>query len=173
MKLRNKKIAVFLENAYQEMEVWYPYYRMKEEGADVYFVAPEKGKEYHSKYGYPAKAELGIEDASGQSFDALIIPGGYAPDYMRRNEDMVQMVKDMAGAGKVVAAICHAGWMLASAEVLQGKKATSVEAIKDDMKHAGANWVNEEVVRDGNLITSRTPDDLPAFCRAVIEALIS
>lgn len=173
MKLQNKKIAVFLESLYQELEVWVPYYRMKEEGAEIFLVAPEKGKEYHSKYGYPATSDLSIEEARGKNFDALIIPGGYAPDYMRRNARMVQMVKDMAGSGKVVAAICHAGWMLASAEVLQGKRVTSVAAIQDDMQHAGAHWVDEEVVRDGNLITSRTPDDLPAFCRIIIEALTS
>lgn len=173
MKLGNKKIAVFVENQYQELEVWYPYLRLKEEGAQVFFVGPEKGKVYISKYGYPATAELGIQEVNAQDFDAVVVPGGYAPDYMRRNAQMVQFLRDMNKAGKPIAAICHAGWMLASAEIIAGKKVTSVSAIQDDMRHAGANWVDEEVVRDGNIITSRKPEDLPAFCRTLIEALSS
>lgn len=171
MKLENKKIAVFLENQYQELEVWYPYLRLREEGAQVFFVGPEKGKIYTSKYGYPVTAELGIAEVEAQDFDAVVVPGGYAPDYMRRNAHMVQFLRDMNAAQKPVAAICHAGWMLASAEIIAGKKVTSVSAIQDDMRHAGANWVDEEVVRDGNIITSRKPEDLPAFCRTIIEAL--
>jgi protease I len=108
---------------------------------------------------------------SASEFDGIVIPGGYAPDKMRRYPKMVQLVRDLHEAGKVVAAICHAGWMLASAEILQGKSVTSVSAIKDDLVHAGAAWVDQEVVIDGNLITSRTPDDLPAFMRAIIHAL--
>ncbi|MDP2947812.1 MAG: type 1 glutamine amidotransferase domain-containing protein [Nanoarchaeota archaeon] len=172
MKLQNKKIAILIEKLYQELETWYPYYRLKEEGAEVLFVGPEKEKEYIGKHGSPMKAELGIQEVSAKNFDAVIIPGGYAPDYMRRNPEMVKFVKDMQQAGKVVAAICHGGWMLASADVLRGKKATGLSAIQDDMKNAGAEYINEEVVRDGNIITSRTPDDLPAFCRTIIEALV-
>ncbi len=171
MKLQNKKIAILIEKLYQELEAWYPYLRLKEEGAEVYFVGPEKGKEYESKMGYPARAELGIDEVGAEEFDAVVIPGGYAPDYMRRNAKMVQLVKDMHRSGKVVAAICHAGWMLASAEIIQGKQVTSVSAIKDDLRHAGAHWLDEEVVKDGNIITSRLPADLPAFCRAIIETL--
>ncbi len=171
MKLANKKIAVLIENQYQELEVWYPYLRFKEEGAQVFFVGPEKGKVYISKYGYPATAELGIAYVKAHDFDAVVVPGGYAPDYMRRNAQMVQFLRDMNAAQKPVAAICHAGWMLTSAEIISGKKVTSVPAIQDDMRHAGANWVNEEVVRDGNIITSRMPADLPAFCRTIIEDL--
>jgi len=104
-------------------------------------------------------------------FDAVIVPGGYAPDKMRRDADLVQFVHDMDAAGKPVAAICHAGWMLVSAKVLQGRQATSFYSIRDDVEAAGAKWSDEEVVVDGNLITSRTPADLPAFCKAVIAAL--
>ena len=172
MKLQNKKIAILIEKLYQELEAWYPYYRFKEEGAEVVFVGPEREKEYNSKRGYPAKAELGIQEVNAENFDAVIIPGGYAPDYMRRIPEMVKFVKDMQQAGKVTAAICHGGWVLVSADILRGKKATSFSAIQDDMKNAGAEYVNEEVVRDGNIITSRQPDDLPAFCRTIIEALV-
>lgn len=171
MKLQNKKIAILIEKLYQEIETWYPYYRFKEEGAEVLFVGPEKEKEYDSKHGYPIKAELGIQEVSAKNFDAVIIPGGYAPDYMRRNLEMVKFVKDMHQTGKVVAAICHGGWMLVSADILRKKKATSLSAIQDDIKNAGAEYVNKEVVRDGNIITSRQPDDLPAFCRTIIETL--
>ncbi len=171
MKLQGKKIAILIEKLYQELEAWYPYYRLKEEGAEVVFVGPEREKEYNSKLGYPVKAELGIQEANVEDFDAVIIPGGYAPDYMRRIPEMVNFVKGMNKAEKVIAAICHAGWVLVSADILRGKRVTSFSAIQDDMKNAGAEYVNEEVVRDGNIITSRQPDDLPAFCKTIIEAL--
>jgi protease I len=114
---------------------------------------------------------VNADQVSAADFDGMVIPGGYAPDLMRRHPKMVQLVRDFNEAGKLVAAICHAGWMLASAEILQGKTVTSFFAIKDDLVHAGANWVDEEVVVDGNLVTSRKPDDLPAFMRAIIKAL--
>ncbi|TSC79291.1 MAG: protease I [Parcubacteria group bacterium Gr01-1014_29] len=171
MTLTNKTIAILLENQYQELEVWYPYYRLKEEGAEVWLVAPEKGKEYHGKFGYPAMSEKSIDEIAAIDLDAIVIPGGYAPDYMRRNKKMIELVRDMDKNNKIIAAICHAGWMLASADIVKGKRITSFFAIKDDMVHAGANWVDEEVVRNGNIITSRKPEDLPAFCRTMISAL--
>ena len=171
MNLKNKKVAVLIENLYQDQEAWYPYYRLKEEGAEVLFVGPEKGEAYQSKKGYPAVSELGINEAASDNFDAVVIPGGYAPDLMRRTPAMVAFVKEMHKKGKIVAAICHAGWMLASADIIRGKTVTSFFAIKDDVVNAGGNYVDEEVVRDGNIITSRKPDDLPAFCSAIIETL--
>ncbi len=171
MTLRGQRVAVLIEELYQEMEFWYPYYRLKEAGAEVVAVGPEAGKIYKSKHGYPAKADKTAGEVRAQDFDAVIIPGGYAPDLMRRNEHMVNFVRDMYEHGKVVAAICHAGWMLCSAGILEGKRATSFFSIQDDMRHAGARWVDEPVVRDGNLITARVPDDLPQFCQAILEAL--
>ncbi len=169
-KLSSRKIAILVENLYQDQELWYPYYRLKEEGAEVLLVGPEKGT-YTSKYGYPATADTAAGEIGPEDLDALIIPGGYAPDHMRRHEVMVSLVKGVSQQGKVVAAICHAGWMLSSADVIRGKTVTGFFAIKDDLINAGADYVDEEVVVDGNIITSRKPDDLPAFCRAIIDAL--
>lgn len=161
---------MLVADLYQELEFWYPYLRLKEEGATVVAVGPE-AKEYKSRLGYPAQAELGAGQARAADFDAVVIPGGYAPDHMRRSAELVDFVRKMAESGKPVAAICHGGWMLASARVVKGRKVTSVAAIRDDLANAGATWVDEEVVQDGNLITSRVPSDLPAFLRAIIAAL--
>ncbi len=171
MKLTGKRIAILAENLYQEMELWYPYYRMKEEGAEVKVIGTGNAKQYASKDGYPVKVDASAKEVKGADFDAVIIPGGFAPDYMRRSEAMVKLVRDAFGAGKVVAAICHAGWMLCSSGIVKGKRATCFHSIRDDLKNAGAEYVDEEVVVDGNLITSRFPDDLPAFCREIIKAL--
>ena len=166
-----KKAILFVEEMYNDLEFWYPYYRLKEAGIGVSVVGPSSVKEYKGKSGTFAKADIAANEVKVEDYDGLIIPGGYAPDHMRRHPEMVRLVKDMFGAGKVVAAICHAGWMLASAEVLEGKTVTSFFGIRDDLVHAGANWVDDEVVVDGNLITSRMPDDLPAFMKAILQAL--
>ncbi len=171
MKLAGKRIAILAENMYQEMELWVPYYRLKEEGADVKVVGAGGAKTFTSKHGYPVNADVQADQVKAVEFDAVIVPGGYAPDLMRRHPAMVALVREAAQQGKLVAAICHAGWMLVSAGILKGRKATSFFSIKDDLVAAGADWVDQEVVVDGNLITSRRPDDLPAFCRAIIAAL--
>jgi len=171
MKLEGKRIAILAENMYQEMELWVPYYRLREEGADVKVIGAGGAKSYTSKHGYPVNVDAQAEQVKAVEFDAVIVPGGYAPDMMRRHPAMVALVREAAQQGKVVAAICHAGWMLASAGVLKGKRATSFFAIKDDMVNAGATWIDQEVVVDGNLITSRKPDDIPAFCREIVKAL--
>jgi len=170
-RLEGKTIAILVENFYEDQELWYPFFRMREAGARVLVVGPESGRTYTSKYGYPVTSDKGIGEVKAGEVDAVIIPGGYAPDHMRRHPAMVALVREAALHGKVVAAICHAGWMLASAEVLQGKNVTGFFAIKDDLVHAGALYQDAEVVVDGNIITSRQPGDLPAFCRAIIGAL--
>jgi protease I len=144
---------------------------LREEGAQVFVVGPKAGETYKSKEGYPAKADKSAEEISADEIDAVIVPGGYAPDRMRRHEAMVKLVREAAQKGKIVAAICHGGWMLAEADVVRGRTVTSFFAIKTDLINAGANWVDKEVVRDGNIITSRVPSDLPAFMRTIIEAL--
>ena len=171
MKLEGKRIAILAENMYQEMELWVPYYRLREEGADVKIIGAGNTKSYTSKHGYPVPVDVQADAVSAVEFDAVIVPGGYAPDMMRRHDAMVKLVREAAQQGRVVAAICHAGWMLASADVIRGKKVTSFFSIKDDMVHAGGQWSDTEVVVDGNLITSRKPDDLPAFCREIVRAL--
>ena len=171
MRLKSKRVAVLAENLYQELEVWYPLLRLKEEGADVVVVGTGSAKMYTSKFGYPLDVDKSASEVTAADFDGVVIPGGYAPDLMRRYPDMVKLVRDAALAGKVLASICHGGWMLASAKVLEGKTVTSFFAIKDDLVHAGANFVDKEVVVDGNIITSRKPEDLPAFMRAIIAAL--
>ncbi|OPX19819.1 MAG: protease [Desulfobacca sp. 4484_104] len=171
MSLSGKKIAILAENLYQELEVWYPLLRFREAGAQVVVVGSGSATEHTSKLGYPVAVDQFADAVKAADYDAVIIPGGYAPDIMRRYPAMVRLVKDMADQEKVVAAICHGGWMLASAEVVQGKTVTAFFAIKDDLVHAGANFIDAEVAVDGNLITSRKPEDLPAFCQAIIKAL--
>jgi protease I len=171
MKLAGKRIAILAENLYQEMELWVPYYRLREEGAEVRVVGAGGATSYASKHGYPVNVDVQADQVKAVEFDAVVVPGGYAPDLMRRHPAMVGLVREAVQQGKVVAAICHAGWMLASAGVLKGRRATSFFSIKDDMINAGAQWVDAEVVVDGTLITSRKPDDLPAFCRAIVAAL--
>jgi protease I len=171
MELQGKRAAILVEQQYQEMEVWYPVYRLREAGCKVTLVGPEAGATYPSKLGYPAKSDKAAKDVSANDFDLLVIPGGFAPDFIRRTEAMIKLASAMAEQGKVVAAICHGPWVLCSTQALKGKKATCFFAIKDDVINAGARYVDEEVVRDGNIITSRKPDDLPAFLQAIIQAV--
>ncbi len=170
MALNGKRVVVLAENEYEDLELLYPYYRLKEAGAEVVLVGP-RAEVYTSKHGYPAKAEKAAEEVSASDFDAVVVPGGFAPDRLRRYPAVLKLVRDAWDQEKVVAAICHAGWVLVSAGILRGRTATSTPAIRDDMINAGAEWVDREVVRDGLLITSRRPDDLPAFCREIIAAL--
>ena len=169
--LAGKRVAVLAENMYEDLELWYPLIRLREAGAEVLVVAPTAGATYKSKHGLEVKAELSAEDAKAKQFDAVVIPGGFAPDYMRRSEAMVKFVKDANDEGKIVAAICHAGSMLVSAKVLKGRTVTCFKSIKDNVINAGGTYVDRAVVRDGDLITSRVPDNLPAFCKEIIAAL--
>jgi protease I len=171
MDLQGKRVAVLAENMYQELELWYPLLRIREAGAEAIVVGSGSADTYTSKLGYPVQVDVAADQVSAADFDAVILPGGYAPDLMRRYPAMVDLVRTIHEQDKIVAAICHAGWMLASADIVRGKKATCFFAIKDDLINAGAEYVDAEVVRDKNLITSRVPSDLPAFCRTIIEAL--
>src|ERR1700722_13938955 len=172
MDLAGKSIAILVDNMYQEMEVWYPLYRFQEAGATVVTVGAKAGETYTSKLGYPVKSDLSYADVDAAVFDGVIVPGGYAPDHIRRHSAANTFVEQMDAQGKVVDAICHGPWVLCSAGgMLKGRKATSFFAIKDDVVNAGAHWVDAEVVVDKNLVTSRKPEDLPAFCRAAIQTV--
>jgi protease I len=166
-----KRVAVLLEQQYQDLEIWVPYYRLKEAGFEAVLLGPEKGKTYPGKFGYPAVAEADYASAKAKDFAGVVVPGGFAPDFMRRTPDAAKFVGEIFKAGKPTAAICHGAWILSSAGVLKGKKATCFFAIADDVKNAGASYVDAACVVDGNLITSRKPEDLPAFCAALIRSL--
>lgn len=170
MEYTGKKVVILVENMYNDLEFWYPYYRLQEAGIQV-VTAGSGQPRYTGKAGIPVEPHADAKDLNMADYDGLIIPGGYAPDLMRRHAAMVQLVRDAHDAGKIVAAICHAGWMLASAKILKNRRVTSFFAIKDDLIHAGAHWTDEPVVRDNNLITSRKPDDLPAFMQTILKAL--
>jgi protease I len=171
MNLADARIAVLAESQYQELELWYPVLRLREERADVVVVAPSTEQVYGSKLGYPVYADVAAADVDVTELDGVIIPGGFAPEGMRRNPAMVQLVRAAHDQGSLVAAICHAGWMLASAGIAHGRVVTCVSVIKDDVISAGGEYVDQPVVRDGNIITSRLPGDLPVFCREIIQYL--
>jgi protease I len=159
--INGKRVAVLVEKIYEDLELWYPVLRLREAGCDVKIVGPKAGETYLSKHGYPAKSDV----------DAIIIPGGYSPDHMRRHPPMVDLVTQAGKLGKVLASICHGPWMLCSAKCLKGRKVTGFFAIRDDVENAGGIWQDAACVRDGNIVTSRTPDDLPAFMQGIFAAL--
>lgn len=167
----SKKILMLIENEFRDEEVIYPYYRFKEAGYDVITVGPDEGIEYKGKFGFTLKSDLAASGASLGDVAAVIIPGGNAPDKMRLSKAMVDIVKKAFDKCLVVAAICHGGWMLVEADICRGKKVTGYKAIATDLKNAGGEYIDREVVVDGNLVTSRIPDDLPAFCRSVLEMI--
>jgi protease I len=172
MELKGKKVAILVDQMYQEMEVWVPLYRLQEAGVETITVGAEAGKTYPSKLGYPCVAQKSYDQVSPDDFDGIVVPGGFAPDHIRRHPKANKLVADINAQGKLVAAICHGPWVLCSAHgMLKGRKATSFFAIKDDVINAGAEWSDAEVVVDGNLVTSRKPEDLPAFCVACINVL--
>ena len=157
-------MAVLVEKFYEDLELWYPVLRLREAGLRASrSSAPKTGDTHASKHGYPAKADVAASEVKASDFYAVIIPGGYSPDHMRRHPAMVDLVTQAARLGKVLAAICHGPWMLCSAKCLKGKKVTGFFAIRDDVENAGGVWEDAAVVRDGNTVTSRTPDDLAGF----------
>jgi len=170
MSLKGKSVLFFAGPLYEDLELWYPKIRLEEEGVRT-VVAGIGEKTYQGKRGYPVTVDTQIDQIDASEFDGLVIPGGFAPDQLRRFDKVLQVTREIYQAGKPVAFICHAGWVPISAKILKGKHATSVRAIKDDMENAGVIWEDSAVVVDGNLISSRTPADLPDFARALIRAL--
>lgn len=166
-----KPVAILVEEQYQVLEIWYPLLRLREAGISVLTIGSGSREVYPSKEGYPVKVDRSIDQVKPQEFSAVIIPGGWAPDFLRRYPAMVDFVRKIYDQNGVVASICHGGWMLVSAGICQGHNATCFYAIKDDIIAAGARYVDAEVVVDRNLITSRKPEDLPAFMREIINKL--
>lgn len=171
MPVQGKRVAILVERMYEDLEFWYPYYRLKEEGAIPVRVGPGGEQVFPSKHGYPGPVDRHVSEVSAGDFDAVVIPGGFAPDFMRRSDAMIDFVADFARLERPLAAICHGVWMLCSTDALRGRTATCFSAIRHDVINAGATYIDQEVVVDGNLITARKPDDLPAFMQALLAAL--
>lgn len=170
-KLINKNILMFVDDIYEDLELWYPKIRLIEEGARVVVAGSYKMKVYSGKHGYPCKSDASFDEIIADDFDALVIPGGFAPDKLRRDQKVLDLTREIFSSGKLIAHICHAGWIPISAGIMKGFKCTSTPGIKDDLINAGAEWFDEPVVIDRNMISSRNPFDLPEFCRAIIKML--
>lgn len=166
-----KRIISLLYDDVEDLEFWYPTLRLREAGATVDVAGEEAGKEYRGKYGVPAVAEISFKDAGAKEYDAVLVPGGWAPDKLRRFPEVLDLVRSLNEDGKIIGEICHAGWVLISAGILEGRKVTSTPGIKDDMVNAGAVWLDEPVVVDRNIISSRRPPDLPEYLKALVKGL--
>lgn len=171
MNLHGKKVICLVDEEFEDLELWYPIYRVREEGAEVHLAGAEKGKTYIGKYGVPATAEYAFEELNSEDYDGILVPGGWAPDKLRRYPKVLQLVKEMDAAKKPIGQICHAGWVLISAKILQGRKVTSTPGIRDDMENAGAIWFDEAVVVDEHIVSARRPPDLPPYAKAFVDAL--
>jgi len=166
-----KSILIFVHELYEDLELWYPKIRLEEAGFTTVVAAPEAKKIYKGKHGYPCQSDTSLDQVHAKDFLGLLIPGGFAPDKLRRDAKVLSLTKEFHHANKLVAFICHAGWVAISAKILKGKKATGTVAIKDDLENAGAIWKDEALVIDGNLISSRTPADLHLFAKAMVDFL--
>jgi len=171
MRLANKRIAFFLEEGFEDLEFWVTVMRLREEGAKVTIVGVEANKQVHGKHALTAKSEAAARDVSADQFDAVVVPGGWAPDKLRRYPAVTQIVKQAYEQGKIVGLICHAGLVGISAGVVRGHRATGSLGIKDDLVNAGATWVDEPAFRDGNLVWGRVVEDIPDFCRELVAAI--
>jgi protease I len=172
MMLTGKTIGILVANGYEDLEFWVPYMRMIEAGAKIVVIAPASGETYASKSkGLTARSDVGAHEISAGDLHALLVPGGWAPDRLRRDQNILRLVREMHSAGKILGFICHAGWVAASAGICKGKKVTGSTGIKDDMENAGAIWVDEPAFRDGNLVWGRVVADIPDYCRELVKAL--
>lgn len=171
MTLKGKKVLTIVSKDYDDLEFHYPMLRLIEEGASVDIASLTKGETIQGKYGLSTQSDLSFDDVVIEDYDALLIPGGWAPDYLRRFDKVLSFVQYMNEQDKVIGVICHAGWVLSSAKMLEGRTMTSTPGIKDDLEYAGATWVNEAAVTDGNLVSGRRPPDLPEYLPMLIEAI--
>lgn len=170
--LSGKKILAFVGEIYEDLELWYPKLRLIEAGAEVVVAGPAAGENYNGKLGYPCVSDTAISDMKESDFDALLVPGGFMPDKLRRDPDVLRLVQEFDASKKPIAAICHGGWIPISAGVYRGVRVTGSPGIKDDLVNAGAIFEDASVVVDGHHVSSRRPDDLPDFCRQFL-ALIA
>ena len=171
MPLQGKRILSFVGDIYEDLELWYPKLRLCEAGAEVVVAGPEAGKTYAGKHGYPCVSDSAIADMKAEDFNGVLCPGGFMPDKLRRDPKVLELVREFADAGKLVAAVCHGGWIPISARVYDGVKVTGSPGIKDDLENAGAVFEDAAVVVDRHFVSSRKPDDLPDFCRGMIQVL--
>ncbi|WP_432404021.1 type 1 glutamine amidotransferase domain-containing protein [Wukongibacter sp. M2B1] len=171
MRLKDKRIMALIHDDFEDLELWYPILRLREEGAVVDIVGEDANKKYRGKYGVPAQSNFSFSEIDPSNYDALLVPGGWAPDKLRRFKEVIDIVKHMNDNKKPIGQICHAGWVLISAKILEGKKVTSTPGIKDDMENAGAIWADVPSVVDGHIISSRRPPDLPNYMRDFIEVI--
>jgi protease I len=171
MSIKGKRMAILVEADYQDLEVHYPRLRLIEEGVEVQIIGTGSARRYVGKWGYPIDVDIDAGSADERTLDGIVIPGGWAPDRLRQSKEVLKLVREIDAEGKLIGCICHGGWVLSSAGIVKGRRLTSYSAIRDDLVNAGAKWVDREVVVDGHLITSRKPEDLPAFMRAIIRAL--
>jgi protease I len=171
--LKNKQILILVGDCYEDLELWYPLLRLREAGAHVTVAGPKMDQTYAGKHGYPCQSDAAIEDMDHGDFDGLILPGGFMPDKLRRDPKVLRLIQDFSQQNKLVAAICHGGWMAISAGVYRGVRVTGSPGIKDDLVNAGAIWEDASVVIDRHFVSSRKPDDLPDFCRGIIEVIAS
>ena len=171
LPLQGKRLLMFVGDIYEDLEVWYPKLRMIEAGAEVVLAGPEAHATYAGKHGYPCTSDAAISDVKTNNFAGLIVPGGFMPDKLRREERVLQIVREFNDAEKLIAAVCHGGWIPISAGVYRGVRVTGSPGIKDDLVNAGAIWEDKSVVIDRHFVSSRKPDDLPDFCRGILEVL--
>ena len=168
LPLADRRFLMFVEDIYEDLELWYPKLRLQEAGAAVVLAGPEAGRTYQGKHSYPCRSDASIREMRANDFSGVVIPGGFMPDKLRRDAAVLQLVRDFAAAGKLVAAICHGGWIPISAGVYRGVRVTGSLGIKDDLVNAGAVWEDAPAVVDRHFVSSRKPDDLPDFCRAIL-----
>lgn len=171
--LNGRRLLMFVDDVYEDLELWYPKLRMIEAGAQVVVAGPEAERKYQGKHGYPCLSDAAIRDMAAADFDGVIVPGGFMPDKLRRDPKVLDLVRQFAAVGKLVAAICHGGWIPISAGVYRGVRVTGSPGIKDDLINAGAKWEDAAVVVDRHFVSSRKPDDLPDFCREIINVLVA
>ena len=169
--LAGKSILMFVGDIYEDLELWYPKLRLIEAGAKVVVAGQKADHSYAGKNGYPCVSDAAIDDMKANQFQGVVVPGGFMPDKLRRDQHVLQLVRDFAESGKLVAAICHGGWIPISARVYKGVRVTGSPGIKDDLVNAGAIWEDAAVVVDRHFVSSRKPDDLPDFCRGILQVM--